>query len=440
MSIFKRNLISVYSVNFINGLAGFAFIPLALKGLGAEGYGIYSIFVILTSYIFFVEMGVAKYFTRSIAQTLELQIEKKEMQTAVGIYIRIAILLILLTPILLYVIPKFLFPIDGKGLFVEKIVLLCVIDYLLSIPVAVLLTFNTGKEKFLKISRYNLISGLSKHLFLIGGVLIFKSVLPIIFIVLIRRIFDIFYAFKYLDPLPIGAWMPNYQKGEFLKVISQSILLSAAQLSQVTVLAVGTYLVNKNFTLVELGIYKAAFDMSTKVWFLSNGLGLVIFPRFAALIIDKDNKTKLLGKLMFYIQVSFIAYNLFFLIAVLILPYISSVLLIRDLILFSLLLFGVCLNAHSNLSYEFLQASSKLKEVIVINLVSLLIIIVGFHLLVGTFNLRAIAISWVISQFVYGISMDFMTLKDAGIKKASISILINLFVFISVGIMLLYLI
>ena len=99
----KKNLVYVYGVNLINGLAGIAFIPLALKSLGTEGYGLYSIFVILSSYIYFVEMGVAKYFTRTIAQTVDIEEQRVTMQTAVGIYIRIAQLLVVITPILFFI-------------------------------------------------------------------------------------------------------------------------------------------------------------------------------------------------------------------------------------------------------------------------------------------------------------------------------------------------
>ncbi|MFD1929265.1 oligosaccharide flippase family protein [Sporosarcina siberiensis] len=429
MSSFKKNVLSVYSVNLVNGLVGIAFIPLALKGIGVEGYAIYSIFIILTSYIFFVEMGVSKYFTKSIAQSIGKEKQKKEMQLAVGIYLRIAAILILFTPILLYIVPNYVFPVSKQGNIVEIIIILSVADYLLSIPVAILLTFNKGKENFIIISKYNLIAGLSRHLFLIIGVLVFKSVLPIIFIVLIRRLFDIIYAFKYLDPLPKGAWKPNYQKGEFKIVISQSILLSAAQLSQVTVLAVGTYLVNKNFTITEVGIYKSSFDMAAKVWFLSNGLGMVIFPRFAALLLDRKNIKVLIRKLMLFIRISLFAYTLFFVIAVLLVPYISNILLIKDLYLFYLLLYGVCLNAHTNLSYEFLQASSKLKVIILINFIILLLIIGSFYLLIDLYGIYSIAISWVISQFVYSLIMDYLTLIVVGYKNIFITLLLNILFF-----------
>lgn len=431
----KKNLLYVYGVNFINGLAGLAFIPLALYSLGAEGYGIYSIFIILTSYIYFVEMGVAKYFTRTIAQTQLVEDQRNKMQTAVGIYIRIALILLCLMPVLLYIIPKYIFIIDENGI-IGKMVILSILDYLFSIPVAILLAFNTGKEQFYKISKYNLISGITRHAFLICGVLLFKSVIVIMCIIVIRRFFDLMYAFRYLDPLPEGAWKPTYKKGEFLNIIKQSLFLSAAQLLQITILAVGTYLVNKNFSLTEVGIYKSSFDIATKVWFLSNGLGMVIFPRFATLVTDKENKKALLNKLVVYIKGSWILYNVCFLIAFFIYPKISNILLIEDLNLFFFLLFGVCLNAHTNLSYEFLQADSRLKEVIIISVTVLISMIVGFYLLVDNIGLYAIGLSWLGSQLLYSLVMDYSTIKDLKFRKWISTLLFNLGVFISIVLLL----
>lgn len=430
MSNFKKNLLSIYGVNLINGFAGIAFIPLALKGLGPEMYGLYSIFTLMTSYIYFIEMGVSKYFIRSLAQENDIESQKKQMQTAVGVYSKITLILLLITPILLYIVPNFIFPIEGSNQIIIIIVIFAIVDYFLSIPVAILLLYNTGNEKFLSISKYNLISGLSRHLFMIVGVLIFDSLIIVLTIVTIRGLFEIFYAFKYLDPLPRGAWLPIYEKGKFKEIIGQSIFLSAAQLSQVTVIMLGTYLVNKNFSLRDLGIYKSAFDLSNKVWFFSNGLGLVIFPRFSALNAVKEKRIELLSNLIKYNHISWIIFNLLFIFSIALLPLLSNIFIIENELLFTWLLLGVCINAHSNLSYEFLQADKKLKEIIIMNIIVLLIIYFGFYLMVDSLGLLAIAISWFISQFLYSFILDFIVFKNIKIQISLSVSGMNLLIFI----------
>lgn len=420
MNSVKKNLFYVYSVNLINGLAGIAFIPFALKSLGAEGYGVYSIFVILTSYIYFVEMGVAKYFVRIIAQTTS-ENQKNSAQTIVGIYIKIAFLLLLLTPILLYIIPRFIFPTENEWL-IGGVVLFAALDYLLSIPTTIQLTYNIGNEKFLEVSKFNLISGLSKHIFLIGAVILTKSVIILIIMVLIRRIFDIYYAKKFLLDLPTGGWKPRYVKGEFKKILSESLLLSTAQLTQVIILSLGTFLVNKSFSIKEVGIYKSIFDLATKVWFVSNSLGQVIFPRFSALLKVEEEKKLLLERLPFYYRMSWILYHLLFLLIFFVLPLIPNFLLIEDLLLFFFILYGVCLNAHTNLSYEFLQADSKLKEVIFTSIITIILMVGTYYLSLQSYGFYAIGVSWIGSQLVNSIIMDYFVLKSGKLKKKLLTV------------------
>ena len=64
MSNFKTNILSVYSVNVINGVLGIVFIPLSLKLLGAEGYGLYSMYVTLASLIGLADIGISNNFQR----------------------------------------------------------------------------------------------------------------------------------------------------------------------------------------------------------------------------------------------------------------------------------------------------------------------------------------------------------------------------------------
>lgn len=420
----RKNLFYVYGVNLINGLAGIAFIPLAIKSLGAEGYGIYSIFVIISSYIYFVEMGVAKYFTRTIAQTVSIEEQSVIMQNAVGSYIRIAQLLVLLTPILFIIVPSIIFP-TNNNLLVSIIVVLASLDYLLSIPTTIQLTYNIGKEKFKNVSKFNLISGLSKHFFLILTVIFTESVLLLICVILLRRIFDIVYARKILVQLPDGSWKPKYLKGEFKKVLSQSLMLSAAQLTQVTILALGTFLVNKNFTIREVGIYKSVFDLATKVWFFSNSLGMVIFPRLSALLKNDKEKVYILNKIPLFNNASWIIYNILFLIVYITLPFIPNFLGIQDMKLFFLLLFGVCINAHTNLSYEFLQAASRLKEVIYTSCSTIIIMVATFYLCLYDYGFYSIGIAWIVSQCINSFVMDYLVLKNLNTSKVITTLGLN---------------
>lgn len=434
MNNFKKNLLSVYGVNLINGLCGIMFVPLALKGLGAEGYGLYSIFTIMSSYIYFSELGTTKYFTRILARDKDILIQKKHIQLAVSIYLRLAGALVLLTPIMLYLIPKYVFPVHDSENIISIIIIYAIVDYLLSLPTAIILMYNIGNEKFLKVSKYNLISGISRHSLLIISVLVSDSVIFLMNVYLLRRIIDFYYSIKLLDKIPLSSWKPNYQKGEFKRVISQSIYLSMSQILQVSVIALGTYLVNKHFTLQEVGLYKSSFDIATKVWFISNGLGLVIFPRFAAITADKSQVKNFIKKLKKYNLLSWVVFNIIFLIGILCLPLLKFIFPIQDEMLFGTLLLGTCLNAHANFSYEFLQAGGYFKTVILVNLFSPLVMLIGFYIFIDYYGLLSVGVSWGISQIFYSISLDIMAFKNyLSINQQLKLLLINLvLLFISI--------
>lgn len=427
MNTFKKNLMYVYTVNLINGFAGIAFIPLAIYYLGAEGYGVYSIFVIITAYIHYVEMGISKYFTKTIAQANGINEQISSLQKMVGIYLRIALILILLTPLLMYLIPNFVFPTNNNYL-IALLVVFASIDYLLSIPPTIQITYSIGRERFQNVSKYNLVSGLSRHTFLILTVVITKSVIVLVLMVLLRRIFDIFYARKYLLEIPDGGWKPSYKKGEFTNIVSQSIQISVAQLTQTLILSLGTVLVNRSFSLKEVGIYKSAFDMAAKVWFFSNSLGQVVFPRLASMLKDSSAKSKLMIKMPFYNSLSFIFFHIFYLGALVILSILPNFLLIQDFYLFFLILYGVCINAHTNLSYEFLVADSKMKEVLFVNIFTIINLVIVFYLFLNKFNFYSIGVSWIISQIIYSFAMDYFVLKNSAFKKRIKTFVVNILV------------
>lgn len=416
MNSLKKNIISIYSVNLINGLAGIFFIPLALKGLGVEGYGLYSMFTLFSSYVIFVELGITKYFTRDLAKEKKEEKQKKIMQLAIGIYIRITIILAISTPFIIYFVPKYLFPVENHLPIVEIIILFAVLDYLISMPVSILKTYNIGNELFTRISKFNLISGLSRHLFLIIAVLLFDSVILVMTIVIIRRLIEIIYAVRYLDPLPIGSWKPKYVKGSFNEIISKSIFLSAAHISQVLMLTIGTILVNKYFGLHSLGVYKSSFDLAAKVWFFSNSLGIVVFPRFSSILKEKKNERNLLMKLIKFNFISWILYLLLFLIIALCMPYFQNLFKLENIILFLILLLGVSLNAHSNISYEYLHASYRVKETILLNILSIILIFSIFFLTMNHYEIYAIGLAWLGSQLIYVIMMDFLVYKKLSLK------------------------
>ncbi|MDO7488041.1 oligosaccharide flippase family protein [Peribacillus frigoritolerans] len=413
----QKNLTYVYSTNVILGLLGFSFIPLALHFIGVEKYGIYSIFIIITSFAGIVEYGVTKFFTRELARMQDSKEQINILRLSVGIYLKIAISVIIISPILITIIPAYIFPIEDNFFLVGLIAALSILDFLLSMPTTIVRMYNIGNEKFNLLSKYNLFSGISRHLTLIISLVVFQSLIILIITILLRRLFDLYYANKFMEKLPASAWKPIFIKGKFKEVINQSLYLSVSQLIQVSVVSIGAYLINKNYSLAELGVYKSSFDLASKIWFISNGLGIVLYPRFSALNANEDKKELVLNKVIKFTKVSWIIYNFIFIAAIIIVPYINFLLNIQNLYLFFLLFFGLCLNAHSNLNFEFLQSKGKFRLVSFLNLSIIFIIIFSFVLLNNRLGFITIGYSWLLSQLIYSFSIDFFVIKQKEYQK-----------------------
>ncbi|MGG3940325.1 hypothetical protein ABEV54_02575 [Peribacillus psychrosaccharolyticus] len=424
MSIFKRNLLYVYGSSAINGLLGLAFVPIALRSLGATGYGLYSIFLTITSFVVLSELGVNKYFTRLLSIERDERKQKNNLQVLIGFYVSIYLFLIFfILPLLIYVIPNYIFFIEGKESLVRLIVALSILDYLFTIPTSILKTYTISNENFYKLSKFNLFTGLWRYVLLIMGCILFKSVLLLIIIYLLRRVIDFLYGLKTLGNLPIGSWKPVFKINLYKQILSNSLLLSVSQLFQTLALAIGSILVNQNFGVQKLGIYRSSFDIANKIWFISNGLGLVLFPKFSSMVSKGENK--LMGKMGKYINLSWGAYSTIFIVAVFSFP-LYNILFEIDKNIFLLLLLGTCYNAHSNLGFELLQAKGNFKSVALINFISFINMVLLFYSLHNTFGFISIGISWCISQVIHSFIIDSIILKSNSYKDIFTSMILKI--------------
>lgn len=71
------------------------------------------------------------------------------------------------------------------------------------------------------------------------------------------------------------------------------------------------------------------------------------------------------------------------------------------------------MNAHSNLSYEFIQAAGKYQQVLSVTLLSLLLMVGSFVWLKNSLGLYAIGWAWIISQSFFAIITDALMLNHA---------------------------
>jgi O-antigen/teichoic acid export membrane protein len=421
---FIKNLLSVYSANFVVGITGIATIPLVVSALGKEKYGIFSVYAVLASYVALVDCGVTKHFVRLIASDRSFENQTDCLKKAFGWYLVLAVMLTITLPLSIYLVSHLLFPVAAQYQSeIRWITILVVVEYCLSIPIMLSQTLTISNEKFKRLSSYNVITGSYRYLLMIVAAFLYKKASMIVAFLAFRRLIDIFCAKKILHWPNKAVWSPMINFYEFKSILAKSSILSLAQFLQTTVVAIGSILVNKHFGIRVLGNYRAAFDLGGKVWFLSNGIGMLLFPKFSQVLADDSGRRQISRDIYKLLMTSWTAYLLIGVFGILSAKYFLPLIKLdsEQIVFFFIILFvGICINAHSNVAYEFLLADGRYGTVAKLSVTSLTLLWVAFELLKSILGPYSIAWAWIISQSVYAILADELLIATNNMMEINI--------------------
>ncbi len=400
---FLRGLSAVTITNVSNGLLSVMIVPIAVKRLGIEGYGLYSIFSVLAGYLVLIELGIGKNLVRVLGGARLDSDTRETLRLAIGVYVVIAGALILLSPALAVVVKVVLFRVPAQ--FSDQlhwIFAIAILDYLLGIPVSVRLNHALSLERMEPYARFMLLSHTSRHALLLIGVLYTSRPESVVGFALGRRFVDLVTSPLLLPTLPSGSWRPRFDLGEARQLIGQSSLLALSQLLQLSTVVAGSVLVNGFLGLVALGAYRSTFDIVSKAWFFSNTAGTVIFPRLIQILRSRSAAERL-GRVLPGVQsASWIFCSCIAVVGSIAAPSMLRLLGLGETppLLFSLLLVGVLWNSHSVMSIEVLQAGGRFRTVAGTAVVSLGSMTMSFLLLTPHEPVLAIGWAWVLSQLI----------------------------------------
>ena len=407
---FIGNLLSVYSANAINGVLGIISVPVIVTLLGNKQYGVFSIYSVLASYVALVDFGVTKHFIGLMASNRDKEKQSAYLQKAFGWYLGLSVILISALPLLIYIVTEYIFPLPDLLLTsLRWIVIFSVIEFFLAIPTMITQAYTLSNEYFRQHARFIAISGIYRYGLMLLAAWLFKNPVAVVAFLVFRRIFDFIAARFILPKPPASSWKPRVNFREFRTILAHSSFMSLSQVLQTTIVAIGSVLINRSFGVAVLGNYRAAFDLGSKVWFFSNGIGVLVFPRFSKILSDNSERLNLLKKMVRWLEQSWIIYMLFSLLAILLGRFILNMVKLGDeqiVLFFMILIVGICLNAHSNVSYEFLLADRRYKTVALLVSCALVLMILSFKFLSSIAGPYAIAWAWIISQSLYALIAD----------------------------------
>ncbi len=401
-----KKLLSVYSSNLILGLLGIITVPILLGNIGTDGYGLYALYLTIASYFTVFELGVLKHLIRLIAQKTN-----KVDELISNFYYVTTVMVILCLPIIIFIMYFLLEEDWRKGAFIG---IIASIEYIFFLPTKIYSAYARAHKNFERLSLFNSISGLIRYLILILGSLFTQNVYILIIFMAIRRFFDIKLSRSILKESIVIFNLRSLSKSNIKNVFGlykESILLSCTQALQINLNGMISLVISKLFGLQGLGIYRSAYDLLSKIWFFSNGLGMVVFSYFASNSSELNKNKK-------FISISWLFYTILYTILILIYPWVNNYILNgiltskEDILLYVFMLITIVLIAQGNLSYEYLQAKGKYKFLVITSLITnISFIILTFITYSFSPYSFTIILCWMISIIIQTVIFERKTLE-----------------------------
>ena len=405
----RRNIVAIYGAYVINGVLSVVVVPLALRQFGSDGYGLYAIYGVLTLCCNLLGMGMHKHFTRLLASDRDATSQSAHLRVFLAMRLTISAVLLLLLPVLALTVPVFLFPVGSQDVsLVRWLVALAVVEYLLATPTDVMTFLCIANERIDRYSTFVVVSGLYRYALMFVGVLVFGTPLLTVALLVARRLIDPWVGHYIMAGYPARAWRPRFDLGAFREALRGSAMLSLSEIGQIGMLSLGSVLANAFCGLGGLGLYRAAFDLTSRLWMISNGLGLVVFPRFTHLLAVEDRSAPALARMSSILNMSWAGYLVVCTLGAWAAPSILPLLGLQPeaIQLFMLLLLGTGINAHGTLSYQFLLAAGKyLRATFAVGL-GIVALAATFAVLQPHLGILALGWGWMVSQLAYAVAVD----------------------------------
>jgi len=413
MSILKKNIAANFAGSFWQALMGLAFIPLYIKFMGIESYGLIGIFATIQIIFGLLDVGLSSTLTREMARLSALPHKVQEMRNLVRtletlywiVAVFVGIAIVLLSP---FIAHHWIKAGQLSPQTIEQALLIMGLVMVFQMPIGF---YSGGFMGLQKQVLLNVINVFMSTLRGGGAVLILWLVSPTIQAFLLWQIgISIINAF--LLALLLWRELPQSEsKAVFQKHLLKGIWRFAAGMSGISILAViltqlDKVILSKMLTLEMFGYYMLASVVGMSLSRLFSPIFFSIYPRFTQLVSinDQDGLKQLYHKSCQFMSVLILP------VAIVIALFSYEIILLwtqnpitaeKTHLLVSLLICGTALNGLMNPPYALQLAFGWTRLPLHANLISV-ILLVPLTILMVTF-LGAIggATAWLVLNIGY---------------------------------------
>jgi len=406
----------VYAAAGFNGVLGIAAVPVGIYVMGKAGYGLYSIYAIVGSYIVLAESGFTKNLVRLLSRDSDPESELATLRAAFGFYVVLSLLLVAALPGLAWIAPTLIFDLPAHHRAVGcQLVSIALVEYIVSIPSSTVVWYGNANGRFREIARYNILSGAVRYLLLYGAICFIGTPSAVAAAGVLRRVSDVWVSRAVIGPLPSGSYRPTMGFRQFRAMAPEAAYLTGVQLCLTTIQALPAVLSSRFFGVAALGSYRAVYDVCNRVWFFSTGISFVAFPKLVRLFEEgrvAGNGGERSG-LWSALTLSWFAYAAAVLGGMVLEPFFLRLLGLSgrdDLLLFTTVLAGICLYGHAQLGLEVLQAAARYRQAL-LSAGAAVVTMALANVLSRSAGVTSAGYAWLVMAVVYSSTVDVLSLR-----------------------------
>lgn len=291
MSILKRNIVANLAGNIWQGVMGLAFIPLYIKFMGPESYGIVGIFATIQSILVILDMGLSPTLTREMARLSVLPGKEQEMRDLVrsleAIYWCIAVLIgIVITTVSSLVAYHWVKPEQLSPQAIENALRIMGVSMVLQWPASLYSGGLTGLDRQLLLNIINMGASTLRGA---GTVIVLWLVSPTIqaffyWQTVTSMITTCLLSILLWQSLPRTEKRPSFQKDLLLGVWRFAAAISGISLLSTLLLQLDKIVLSKMLSLETFGYYTIAGVVSSTLYRFVGPVFTAIYPRFVQLV------------------------------------------------------------------------------------------------------------------------------------------------------------
>jgi len=410
--------------NIIPSLFALVFIPLLIKGLGTERFGILTIAWMIIGYFSFFDFGIGKGLTKIIAEKIgSNQTDQISKIFWTSLFLMVSVSL-LASIIISFFVPSLvnIFNIS-KNLRQET----TSIFYILAIAIPIVTTMAglrgllEAHQKFVIINVMRGFLGIFTFLGPLLVLIITNSLFWIIvFLVFIRIVMWILYL---LQCLKVQKRIRNEIKIDFKSitpVLKFSIWITLGNIITPIILYSDRFLIGALISVVAITYYVTPYELVTRLMMIPVALTGVLFPIFSASFISNPDTTKKI----FFSGVKFVFLTMYpFILLIITFSYegmelwLGKEFAINSSFILQLLAVGILMNSLSLIPNNFFQGIGKPKIPTLINLIEF-----PFYILIMWFSIKINGIKGAALAFMIMASIDATIMYIAAYKMSMIKL------------------